>query len=207
VQPLAPAALRKAMDTGNAVVLDTRHMLAFGGAHVPGACNIGASGHLSIWAGWMLEPDRPLLLAVDSDGNLNDVVGHLARTGFERHAGYLAGGLSAWQGAGLPLQSLPQMHVTEAERDARQGRLMLLDVRSPQEWKKGHAPGARHVFLPELPATMAQLPTCKRIAVYCDSGYRASIAASLLQAQGFDVANIPGSWQAWTACELPVQAD
>jgi hydroxyacylglutathione hydrolase len=41
--------------------------------------------------------------------------------------------------------------------------------------------------------------------VYCDSGYRASIAASLLQASGFDVANIPGSWQAWTACDLPVE--
>lgn len=206
-RPLAPGAFHKAMDTGNAVVLDTRHLLAFGGAHVPGAWNIGASGHLSIWAGWMLEPDRPLLLVAESDAKLDDVVTHLARTGFERHAGYLAGGMSSWQDAGLPLQTLPQLHVTQAEGESRERGLLLLDVRSPQEWKKGHAPGARHLFLPDLPSRLSELPKSGRIAVYCDSGYRASIAASLLQACGFDVANIPGSWQAWTACELPVQAD
>jgi rhodanese-related sulfurtransferase len=85
--------------------------------------------------------------------------------------------------------------------------LTLLDVRSPHEWKKGHAPGARHIFLGDLPAKLGQLSKADRIAVYCDSGYRASIAAILLQASGFDVANIPGSWQAWKACDLPVEKD
>ena len=112
--------------------------------------------------------------------------------------------MSAWENAGLPLQALPQLHVTAAAEQGRQGTLSLLDVRSPQEWQKGHAPGARHVFLPELPSRLGELPKGKRIGVYCDSGYRASIAASLLQASGFDVANIPGSWQAWKACERPV---
>jgi hydroxyacylglutathione hydrolase len=58
-----------------------------------------------------------------------------------------------------------------------------------------------------LPAKLGQLSKADRIAVYCDSGYRASIAAILLQASGFDVANIPGSWQAWKACDLPVEKD
>jgi hydroxyacylglutathione hydrolase len=193
------------MGAGDAVVLDTRHLLAFGGAHIPGAWNIGASGHLSIWAGWMLEPEPPLLLVVESDSMLSEVVAHLARTGFERFAGYLAGGMSGWENAGLPLQALPQLHAVEAAQQPQGGTLMLLDVRSPQEWEQGHAPGARHVFLPELPSRLAELPRAGRIAVYCDSGYRASIAASLLQRAGFDVANIPGSWQAWKACELPVE--
>jgi hydroxyacylglutathione hydrolase len=207
VPALPPAAFRKAMEKGNDVVLDTRHLLAFGGAHVPGAWNIGASGHLSIWAGWMLQPHEPLLLVLESDGSLSEVVAHLARTGFERFAGYLAGGMSSWENAGLPLQALPQLHALDAARQLQDGTLTLLDVRSPQEWKEGHAPGARHVFLPELPSRLAELPKAGRIAVYCDSGYRASIAASLLQAGGFDVANIPGSWQAWKACELPVEEE
>ncbi len=204
VRPLPPAAFRKAMDAEGAVVLDTRHLLAFGGSHVPGALNIGAAGHLSIWAGWMLEPDQLLLLVLDSDAKLGEVVTHLARAGFERFAGYLAGGMSSWENAGLPLQSLHQLHVTEAAQASQAGKLQLLDVRSPQEWKKGHATGARHIFLPELPSRLGELPKTQRIAVYCDSGYRASIAASLLQAKGFDVVNMPGSWQAWTACDLPV---
>jgi hydroxyacylglutathione hydrolase len=205
VRPLPPSAFHEAMETRKALVLDTRHLLAFGGAHIPGAWNIGAAGHLSIWAGWMLDPDQPLLLVLDSDAQLSEVVTHLRRTGFERFAGYLAGGMSSWENAGLPLQALQQLHVSEAEKESHQGTLTLLDVRSPQEWNKGRAPGARHIFLGDLPAKLDELSKEERIAVYCDSGYRASIAASLLQARGFDVANIPGSWQAWTACDLPVE--
>ncbi|VTU31549.1 putative polyketide biosynthesis zinc-dependent hydrolase PksB [Variovorax sp. PBL-H6] len=207
IQPLPPANFQKAMSAGNTVVVDTRHLLAFGGAHVQGALNIGATGHLSIWSGWMLEPDQPLLLVLDSDAKLNVVAAHLARTGFELFAGYLVGGMSSWENAGLPLQTLRQLHVAEAAKESEQGLLTLLDVRSPQEWMKGHAPGARHIFLPELPSRLGELSKGQRFAVYCDSGYRASIGASLLQARGFDVGNIPGSWQAWMACELPVEKD
>jgi hydroxyacylglutathione hydrolase len=207
VRPLPPARFQQAMDGGKSLVLDTRHLLAFGGAHVPGALNIGASGHLSIWAGWMLAPERSLLLVLESDDDLSEVVGHLARTGFERFEGYLAGGMSGWENAGLPLQALPQRHVVDAAEASRRGALTLLDVRSPQEWQKGHAPDARHIFLPELRSRLGELPKALPIAAYCDSGYRASIAASLLQAEGFDVSNMPGSWQAWTACKLPVQED
>jgi hydroxyacylglutathione hydrolase len=71
-------------------------------------------------------------------------------------------------------------------------------VRSPAEWAKGHIPGAQHVFLPELLARAASFDKSSPIAIYCDSGYRASIGASLLQRDGFSrVANVPGSWQAW----------
>lgn len=204
VRPLPPVAFYEAMKSGEALVLDTRHLLAFGGSHIPGAWNLGAAGHLSIWAGWMLDPERPLLLVLDGDAKLSEVVTHLARTGFEQVAGYLAGGMSGWENAGLPLQALHQLHVTAAAKESQQGTITLLDVRSPQEWKKGHAPGARHIFLADLPAKLGELSKAERIAVYCDSGYRASIGASLLQARGFDVVNIPGSWQAWTACDLPV---
>ncbi len=205
VRPLSPAAFHRAMEEGSALVLDTRHKLAFGGSHIPKAWNIGAAGHLSIWAGWMLEPDQPLLLVLDSDSKLSEFVTHLGRTGFEQFAGYLSGGMSRWQTAGSRLQALPQLHVTTAAKESKRGTLTLLDVRSPQEWKKGHAPGARHMFLADLPAKLGELSKEKRIAVYCDSGYRASIGLSVLQAHGFEVANIPGSWQAWKACDLPVE--
>ena len=73
------------------------------------------------------------------------------------------------------------------------------------EWQGGHVPGAMHVFLPDLPQSLSRLPKDRPVAVYCDSGYRASIAASILRAQGFDARNVPGSWQAWQACGLPVE--
>lgn len=206
IAALPPNDFKQALDKPDVVLVDTRHMLAFGGGHIPGALNLGASGHLSIQAGWMLDAAKPILLVLESDSDLDVVRGHFARTGFTRFAGYLAGGMSAWENAGHPLVQLPQLHVTELARRARDpDTLQIVDVRAPQEWEEGHVPGARHIVLPELRSRLGTLKKEVPVAVYCDSGYRASIAASLLQAEGFDASNVPGSWQAWTAHSLPVE--
>lgn len=206
IPALPPADFMKAVADKSNVLIDTRHMLAFGGGHIPGALNIGAVGPLSIQAGWMLELDRPLLLVVESDALLRTVMDHFARTGFNRFAGYLAGGMSAWENGGHDLKSLAQLHVKElAAQLAHASENLVIDVRSPQEWAKGHVRGACHIFLPELPGQLEILDKRKSITVYCDSGYRASIAASLLQSHGFKVSNVPGSWQAWTSSGLSVE--
>ena len=203
---LPPAEFRKAVANPANILVDTRHMLAFGGGHIPGALNIGAGGPLSIQAGWMLEPDRPLLLVIESDAQLPAVLHHFARTGFNLFAGYLVGGMSAWENAGYELESLPQLHVKAlAQQNAQTDEVSILDVRSPQEWAKGHVPGARHIFLPDLPGQLQTLDKTKAMAVHCDSGYRASIGASLLQSHGFKVSNVPGSWQAWKSSGLPTE--
>jgi len=81
----------------------------------------------------------------------------------------------------------------------------LLDVRSPREWDGGHLPGARYLFLGDLPERLRDLKPDKPVVVYCASGYRSSLAASLLQASGFsNVRNVPGSYAAWTAAAFPV---
>ena len=83
--------------------------------------------------------------------------------------------------------------------------LQILDVRSNREWKGGHVPRARHIFLSELWKRLGELDKSKATAVYCASGYRASIAASILKAEGFaDVRNVPGSWHAWKQARYPV---
>ncbi len=82
----------------------------------------------------------------------------------------------------------------------------MVDVRSPGEWRSGGVPGAVHAFVPELRERIVELDRARPIAVYCDSRFRASIAARLLQAHGFtDVRNVPGSWQAWIAAGYPVE--
>jgi hydroxyacylglutathione hydrolase len=84
--------------------------------------------------------------------------------------------------------------------------LQIVDVRSPGEWKKGHVPGARHIFLPELRKRIGELDPKRPTAVYCGSGYRASLATSILKPEGFgDLWNVPGSWEAWKKAKLPVE--
>ncbi len=200
---MPPKAFSEAIASGKHVLIDTRSMLAFGGAHIHGALNLGANkAELSLWAGWMLDPKAPIYLVLESDEKLAEVVALFVRTGYNKFGGYLAGGMTAWDNAGLPLQTLRQMPVHELAKDKD---VLRLDVRSPDEWEEGHMPDARHVFLPELREAKKRPDKNKSVAVYCNSGYRASLAASWLQAHGIaDVRNVPGSWQAWTKAGLPV---
>jgi hydroxyacylglutathione hydrolase len=204
VRGLPAHEFQEAMAGGENVLIDTRTMLAFGGGHIQGALSIGGLPLLSIWAGWLLDPEQPILLVLDSDDQLNEIVRFFVRTGYTKFAGYLVGGMKAWNNAGLPLESVGQMTVHEIKRAGK--RLQILDVRSPDEWDDGHIPNARHIFLGELGEHLGKLSKSKATAVYCDSGYRASIATSILQRAGFDsVCNVPGSWQAWKTAGFPVE--
>jgi hydroxyacylglutathione hydrolase len=61
----------------------------------------------------MLDPGKPILLVLENDADLPRILPLFVRTGYTRFAGYLAGGMTAWEDAGLPLDKLPQMAVHE----------------------------------------------------------------------------------------------
>ncbi|WP_148125926.1 rhodanese-like domain-containing protein, partial [Chroococcidiopsis cubana] len=83
---------------------------------------------------------------------------------------------------------------------------LQLDVRSDEEYSNGNVPGAKHIYVPHLEEHLDELDKTQTIATYCGSGYRASIAASILQKHGFEkVINVPGSWNAWQATSLPIE--
>ncbi len=204
VRTLPPNDFKKAVEAREAILIDTRSMFAFGGGHIAGALNIGASPTLSIWAGSLLDPETPILLVLENDSDLEDVVRLFLRTGFTNFAGYLVGGIKAWVAAGNPLAQVPQISVHELQ--AANGEMQVLDVRTDREWKGGHVPGARHIVVPKLPERFAELDKSKPTAVYCASGYRASIATSMLKKAGFqNVSNVPGSWHAWKEAGFPVE--
>jgi hydroxyacylglutathione hydrolase len=186
------------------VIVDTRSMLEFGGGHIAGAIHIEDQGELSVWAGWMLDPNQPLAIVLRSDSKLDEVVSLLGRTGFTNIAGYLVGGMSAWVQAGLPIDHIQQIDVHQLHQNHK--AVQVLDVRSPQEWSGGHIPNAIHIYLPDLPRHMGEFNKKAPIATYCGTGYRASIASSLLKQAGFeDVRNVPGSWKAWINAKLPIE--
>jgi hydroxyacylglutathione hydrolase len=79
-------------------------------------------------------------------------------------------------------------------------------VRAPAEWANGHIPGATHCFVSDLKERIGEFDRERPVVTYCGSGYRANIAASLLQAHGFeDVRSVPGSSKAWRAAGFPVE--
>jgi hydroxyacylglutathione hydrolase len=204
VAGLPAKAFKEAIEEKAGVLVDARSMLAFGGGHIPGALNIGRSPVLSIWAGWMLSPGEPILLVLENENDLEEVVRLFMRTGYTKFGGYLLGGMKAWEAAGFEQAEVRQMGVHELNQ--RAADLQIVDVRSPHEWKNGHVAGAHHIFLPELRKRAGELDRAKPTAVYCASGYRASIGASILKEEGFEnLWNVPGSWEAWTKAKFPIE--
>jgi hydroxyacylglutathione hydrolase len=204
VEWLEPPAFRRRLAAGDVQLIDNREMLAFGGGHIAGAWNIGPRPELSLWAGWMLDPALPIAMVLPRDGDLPEVLRQFLRVGFTQFAGCLKGGMEAWGTAGLPVQGLAQLPVQGLNKLRPPRDFQLLDVRTPHEWDEGHLPGARYLFLGELPQKLRDLNRDKPVVVYCASGYRSSLAASILQADGFTAgANVPGGYQAWTAAGFP----
>ena len=185
-------------------LLDTRHMLGFGGGHIAGAVNMGYSPSISMWGGWLLDPERPIAVVLPPNGRAEEVVAWLVRVGLTDVTAILDGGMDAWVKAGKGFETIDQIPVQTLNARMRADDLVVLDVRQPMEWDQGHLPGARYLFLPEIPKRLAELDRSKPLAAFCHTGYRASIAASLLKRAGFDVCNVPGSFDAWLAAGYDV---
>lgn len=188
---LDPAAFEAAA-AGGATVIDGRDRKAFAAGHVKGAINIELDGTFSGYVGWLVPFGAPVLLVLPDGAPdaLADATTELLRIGYERISGWLEGGVAAWADSGRPLQG----YETTTMQALHQARLagaedsVLLDVRQPIEWQTdGVVPGAKRIFMADLPARLAELPTGSTVTVFCRSGSRATIAASLLDRAGVDV--------------------
>jgi|GEM_PF-2387553 len=80
--PLPPQEFAAVIKKGNAQLVDNRQMRAFGGGHIASALNIGPRAELSIWAGWVLNPKKPILLVLRNDADLPEVQQQLLRVGY-----------------------------------------------------------------------------------------------------------------------------
>ena len=84
----------------------------------------------------------------------------------------------------------------------------LLDVREPDEWVAGHAPGAHHLPMMEVPVRMAEVPAEEDVVVVCRSGGRSAQVVSYLIGHGWDnVANLDGGMQSWAAAGRTVVSE
>jgi hydroxyacylglutathione hydrolase len=209
IAALPPNQFRKVAREPGVAMIDTRSMLAFGGGHIAGAINIGDRSELSPWVGQMFDLEQRLLLIVNNEKDVERILRMIVRSGHFEFAGYLAGGMKAWETAGLPMEFMQQLTIHKLHEQLNSRSCpTILDVRNPDEWDSGHIPGAIHHCLAQMRDRITGLEKDKHYATYCASGYRASIAASLMRSRGFKhVSNIPGSWDAWVAAGYPTQRE
>ena len=207
---LSPAEVRALLQE-KANVLDVRSGEEFAAGHIPGSINIALAGQFASWAGGILGIHSKPVLVAANDMQIEEARLRLTRVGIELLRGYLAGGLNAWEEAGLPVQKTEQISAQELNQKLRDGTLQalnILDVRREGEWQAGHIPEVEcrplDTFAQRLPAIDRSRP----VAVHCKSGYRSIIACSLLERAGhLNVINVAGGFDAWHAAELPEVAE
>ncbi len=209
---LSPAELEALLrHDANINLLDVRSGENFAAAHIAGAIGIALSGQFASWAGGILGIHSNPILIGDTADQIEEARLRLARVGIEDLRGYLAGGMSAWQGAGLPVIVTPQITPEELNRKLCQGMWRadeVLDVRREGEWQAGHIPEVQCRALDTFPHGLPTVDRNRPVAVHCKSGYRSLIACSLLERAGHrNVINVAGGFDAWHAAEFPEAAE
>ncbi len=192
-------------------ILDVRPGDVFAAGHVPGSINIALSGQFASWAGGILGIHSQPVLVGDTDAQIEEARLRLARVGIEDLRGYLAGGVAAWQKAGLPVLKTEQISAQELNQKLRDGRvraLDILDVRREAEWQAGHIAEVQCRALDTFPQGLPTMDRERPVAVHCKSGYRSMIACSLLERAGHrNVINVAGGFDAWHGAGLPEVAE
>lgn len=195
-----------ARQDAGALVLDARSPEAFGGGHLPGSLNVALGPAFATWAGTVLPEGADVLLVLNQPEDLPEATWQLLRIGYPTPQGWLRGGMTAWRTSARAVESIPQITVHELKQRLDRGEISLLDVRQPAEWHAGHAPGAGYITGAELPDRLGEVPGTGPVAVTCGSGFRSSIAASLLAHHGHsDVVNVTGGMTAWENAGYPTE--
>jgi len=190
--PLSVTDVRRLLDSG-ALLVDARPVRAFAAAHIASSLANPLRPVFGTWLGWLISPDRPLVFVLDDDQDRADLVRQARNIGFEHLAGELAGGIAAWQAAGLPTETIPLVE------PARLDPAHTLDVRQDSEFAAGHIPGAAHVELGGLDGSAGDIPAGP-LTVTCGHGERAMTAGSLLAADGRkDLSVLVGGPEDWAA--------
>lgn len=214
IKAMAPLEFKSFMDEQNALVLDIRNFEAFGGAHIPGSYSIDFGGNFATFAGWILPPDKPVLLVARDGQQAAEAVTWLRRVGLDQVFGYLEGGVYAWVMAGLETGSVCQVSPkTLYEMTQGDEAINIVDVRASTEFAAYHIEGAVNIPVQDLRKPHPELDPSLPTVTLCGSGHRSSLGSSLLKQKGFpNVINLAGGITGYTAagfapqcpvCKLP----
>jgi hydroxyacylglutathione hydrolase len=189
---LTPADFERVANETLPLILDVRDKVEFVEGFIPNSIFIGLDGSFAPWAGEMI-PDlqQPILLVTDS-GREAEAVERLSRVGYDNTLGYLDGGLPAWRAYGGEVDTIETIKVEAFGQLLKSGKAKeVLDVRKPTEYANGHLAEAKALALSEINSWAGGLNPDETNYLHCGSGYRSTIASSVLKARGFsNVVNV-----------------
>lgn len=187
-----------------ALVLDVRPQSEFVKAHIPNSIFIGLTGQFAPWVGALITDLKQPIILVVPEGKSEETVTRLSRVGYDNTLGYLKGGIEAWKAAGKDIETLDSISASTFAKKVAKAKLNVLDVRKEGEYKSTHLENAQHFALDFINENMNEVSKDKTYHIYCGSGYRSVIAASILKARGFtNLVDIAGGFGAIKKTHLP----
>lgn len=194
-EPVDPVEIRRRIHAGEWVV-DLRSRTAFARGHLSGTINFELGNSFATYLGWMMRWGTPITLVGDTADEVAQAQRQMLRIGIDRPAGGEDGGLEMW-GAGGEIRSYKTVPFGDLAIALANRVVVVLDVRRDDEWAVSRIDGAVHIPLHNLESRLNEVPDGE-VWVHCSSGYRASIAASMLDRAGRTVVAIDDDWAAAT---------
>ena len=172
--------LRQRIEAGEWVV-DLRNRTAFAAGHAPGTLNFGLDGGFATYLGWLVAWGTPITLLGETAEDVAEAQRELVRIGIDRPAAHATGGPEDW--SDRELSSFPTATFADLAQVRHHREVSVLDVRRADEHDAARIAGAVNIPLHELWDRLADVPAGE-VWVHCAGGYRASVAASMLDAAG-----------------------
>jgi len=198
---LNAAEFNKQLQNPDVEVLDCRSYHAFGSQHLQGAWHLDLNGNFPTFTGWVMAPNKNILLVADDYKKALEAKVWASRVGIDQIVGYLDGGMAAWAVAGLPTRHIRQMSAADLhDMISGTAKFVLVDVRAPLEFEDNHIKGAINIPVADLRTRHNELHKEKPTILICSSGNRSSLASSILSRHGFqNLFNVAGGMSGYSA--------
>ena len=205
---LSPREFEVAANETEALLLDVRNREDFVKGFVPNSIYIGLDGQFAPWVGALVPDLKQPILIITPNGQEEETVARLARVGYDNCIGYLKGGYEAWAADGKEVDAVESIDVDTFNNIYKNDTdISILDVRKESEWKAENIGSAQHFALDFINGNMSEVSPDKKYYLHCRSGYRSTIAASILKSRGFDnLVNVLTKFEAIAESEIPTSA-
>lgn len=206
-RPLSPREFELVANETDALVLDVRDKDEFVKGFIPNSIFIGLDGSFAPWVGALVPDLMQPILIVAPVGKEKETVKRLARVGYDNAIGYLEGGFESWKKDKREIDTIETINVAELEKCYKANpSIDIIDVRKPGEWEAEHIASSQNVALDFINDNMSQIKKDRTYYMHCRSGYRSTIAASILKARGYEnLVNVHGTMEEIVKTDIPTK--
>lgn len=191
-------------DASGALILDVRTNRDFARGFIPQSINIGLDGDFAPWVGALIADVNQPILLVTEKGSEEEAVTRLSRVGFDNILGFLEGGFEAWQKSGREADVVNRISAEQFETEIKGKEAKIIDIRRESEYNAEHIHEAYSKPLAYINEWIHEIEPAEHFYMHCGSGYRSTMAASILQARGYrNFTEVEGGFKAIAVTDVP----